>query len=45
VLAQRDMTIYLSTAHAIDIKAVPDAEANLLANDEEDTNAAPAAAQ
>lgn len=29
VLAQRDMTIYLSTVHALDIKAVLAAEANL----------------
>jgi hypothetical protein len=40
VLAQRDMTIYLSTVHAIDIKAVLATEANFPAEDEEDESAA-----
>jgi hypothetical protein len=37
VLAQRDMTIYLSTVHAIDIKAVLVAEKNVPAEAEERT--------
>jgi hypothetical protein len=39
VLAQKDMTIYLSTIHALDIKAVLVAEAKL-PPDAEDENAA-----
>lgn len=35
ILAQRDMTIYLSTVHVIDIKAVIAAEANLPAEGED----------
>jgi hypothetical protein len=39
ILAQRDMTIYLSTIHALDLKAIISAEASLSAKEEAQVNA------